>query len=132
MDFLNVIVEWTKLKCRIQAAPQKELYFKEREICWASIGANIGSEQNGKHARFERPVLVLRKFSNEILWILPITTTERTGKYYFPTAHEPEHKQQIVALSQIRTISSKRLIKKQRTILESEFQEIRSKIRMLL
>ena len=37
--------------------------FKEREVWWCSLGANIGTEQNGKGQNFTRPVLVLRKFS---------------------------------------------------------------------
>jgi len=56
-------IAWSKLKVRLHIKPDNGVYFREREIWWASLGANIGYEQDGKHENFERPVLVLKKFS---------------------------------------------------------------------
>ncbi len=126
------IVEWTRLKCRIQAAPERVVYFKEREIWWASIGANVGSEQNGKNELFDRPVLVLKKLNDQMLWAIPMTTSEKRGQYYFPTACGPGQKRQTAALSQIKAMSYKRLTRKQRVLPEEEFEEIRARLRKLL
>ncbi len=41
---------------------EHSIFVNEREICYTSIGENIGFEQNGKNELFERPVLVLKKF----------------------------------------------------------------------
>jgi hypothetical protein len=35
---------------------KKFFYFREKEIWWACLGANIGFEQNGKNENFERPI----------------------------------------------------------------------------
>lgn len=132
MDFIAQIIEWTKLKCRIQAAPETRPYFREREIWWASIGANVGSELNGKNELFDRPVLVLKKFNAEMLWVLPLTTTDKVNRYYLPLRYEVGQKPAKVVLSQIRTISSKRLIKKQRTLPEDEFDLVLQQLQKML
>ena len=38
-------------------------YFYEREVWWTAIGHNVGNEEDGKGAKYARPVLVLRKFN---------------------------------------------------------------------
>lgn len=48
---------------------------KEREIWWSSVGVNIGVETDGKHETFERPVLIIRVFNQEMLWVVPVTST---------------------------------------------------------
>lgn len=126
------IIAWTKLKCRIQKDEPKEVYFNEREIWWAHLGENIGHEQNGKNDQFDRPVLVVKKFNAGLLLILPMSTTEKEGKYYFATAHEEGQKLAKVVLSQLRTISARRLIKKQRTLPIEEFEEVRKRLREML
>lgn len=129
---IEKIYEWTRLKCHIQTAPERTVYFKEREIWWASIGTNIGSEQNGKNELFDRPVLVLKKLNNEMLWVIPMTTKDKRGTYYFPTACGERQKRQTAALSQIRAISYRRLTRKQRVLPEEEFEAIRERLRNLL
>lgn len=131
-NLIDQIIEWTGLKCRLQAAPEGDVYFKEREIWRASIGANLGSEQNGKNELFDRPVLVLKKLNDQMLWVVPMTTAEKRGLYYFPTACGKDQKRQTAALSQIRAISYKRLTRKQRVLPEEEFEAIRVRLRNLL
>lgn len=41
----------------------RSLYFKERQIWWASIGQNIGVEANGKNKKYERPVIILKNLT---------------------------------------------------------------------
>lgn len=50
-------VAWTRLKIRIHLS-EKDVYFREGEMWWASLGANIGHEQDGKNETFERPILI--------------------------------------------------------------------------
>ena len=57
-EILKSFIEWTKLKIKIHFR-KENVYFKEREIWWASLGMNIGYEENGKNETFERPTLVL-------------------------------------------------------------------------
>ena len=123
--------EWTRLKCRIQTASERSVYFKEREIWWASIGANIGSEENGKNKLFERPVLILKKFyGGEVIWVVPMTSTERYGYYYSLT--EFHGRRYSFLLPQIRAISPKRLVRKLRTLQEPEFVAVKSRLKNFL
>lgn len=121
---------WTKLKIKIHTTSPKRIYFKEREIWWASLGANVGFEEDGKHRLFERPIMVLKKFNHDILWALPITTKDKTGKYYYQ--FEYEGRRYSVILSQLRLISSKRLLRKIRTLSKNDFENIKKEIKNLL
>ena len=66
-QYLIKFIEWAKLKIRIHVSEEEPVYFKEKDIWWASLGANIGHEQDGKNESFERPILVLKKFNKYIL-----------------------------------------------------------------
>ncbi|MDR3558498.1 MAG: hypothetical protein P4L61_03130, partial [Candidatus Pacebacteria bacterium] len=82
-------------------------FFHEREVWFASIGMNIGFEQDGRGDKFLRPVIVLKKFNNEVLWCIPLTKKPKQGKYYFSFPLVAGESTAI--LSQIKLIDSKRL-----------------------
>jgi len=105
-------------------------YFYEREIWWCSLGVNIGYEQDGKHENFERPVLILKKFNQYVLWIIPLTSKQKSGKYYysFEFGKEPS----VAILSQLRLISSKRLLRKIGMIPEDDFAKIKNSVKSFL
>jgi len=121
---------WIKLKIKIHLGSDINFYFKEREVWWASLGANVGSEIEGKNINFERPVLVLKKFSKDMLWILPLTSKHKETEYHHKSVYNDQEFS--VILSQLRTISSKRLLRKVRKISPGEFKIIIDKIRQLL
>ncbi|MBU4421686.1 type II toxin-antitoxin system PemK/MazF family toxin [Candidatus Parcubacteria bacterium] len=123
-------IDWTRLKIKIHFKEKRELYFKEREIWWASLGQNIGYERDGKNENFERPVLMIKVFNGEVLWVLPITSKDKTGKFYVRTEYERE--KYSIILSQLRLISSQRLLRKLRTIPEGEFRVVKEKIKRFL
>ncbi|OGM92742.1 hypothetical protein A2333_01230 [Candidatus Wolfebacteria bacterium RIFOXYB2_FULL_49_7] len=106
------------------------VYFYEREIWWASLGLNIGYEEDGKNEKFERPILVLKKFNKYILWALPLTSKNKESKYYYPFEFKGE--KYSVILSQLRIISSKRLLRKLGQMPEDDFSKIRESIRKLV
>lgn len=95
-----------------------------------SIGVNIGYEQDGKNEKFERPVLILKVFNRDIFWALPITTKEKTGKYYYRFVYNGNNYS--VILSQIRLISSKRLLRKIRVLSDVDFQKVRKLMKDLI
>ncbi|MEK7665303.1 MAG: type II toxin-antitoxin system PemK/MazF family toxin [Patescibacteria group bacterium] len=111
-------VAWHTLKSRIEAEHTPRL-FREREIWWCSLGANVGVEEDGKHTRFERPVLVLRKFNKEMFWALPLTSKEKYGAYYQSVDLHGEKR--TVMLSQLRVLSTKRLIRRLGKMSERSF-----------
>lgn len=128
---INNFIQWTKIKIRLHfGVKSNKLYFKEREIWWASLGVNIGFEQDGKNINFERPILVLKKFGRETLWALPLTSKDRTGRFYYQFEHQGQKYSAI--LSQLRLISSKRLLRKIRRLPENDFKAIKQGIKDLL
>ena len=126
-DFDN----WNKEKKAVDAkVVNTELFFYAREIWWCSAGLNIGVETNGKHENFERPMLIVKKFNADMVWSLPLTTQGNNNKYYYKLNHE-EIKSWVV-LSQIKTISTKRLLRKIGSISESDFKKVIEKLQNLL
>ncbi len=99
------------------------MLFHEREIWWTSLGLNIGAEQDGKHELFERPVLIIRKFNREVLWVVPLTRSQKNSRYYFPIQYGSTQNS-VVILSQLRLISSKRLLRKIDTLSIVQFESV--------
>lgn len=108
----------------------KEKYFHEREIWFCSIGCNIGFEQDGKNDFFERPVLIIKKFNNELFWGIPMTSQNKKGKYYYQCEYKNHFYSCI--LSQLRIFDAKRLTRKIRSMQKTEFLEIKQKVANLL
>ena len=125
-------VEWTKLKIKLHLSDkEKEVYFRKREIWWVSLGVNIGHEQEGKPNNFERPILVLRKFNKHLLWAVPLTSKiKEDNPYYYQFQLDGEESSAI--LSQLRVLSSKRLIRKIGMFPEEHYEKIREEIRRLV
>ena len=121
--------KWHYLKQNIDNKYSEKL-FREREIWWCSLGVNVGFEQDGKHAYFERPILVLRKFNKGMFWGLPLTSRPKQGFYYFSFSWKDATA--TVLLSQLRVLSSKRLIRRVGKINHRTFSDIRYKVIELL
>jgi mRNA-degrading endonuclease toxin of MazEF toxin-antitoxin module len=120
---------WSNKKCKIDQS-KKRVFFHEREIWFTSFGQNIGFEQNGKGVEFLRPILVIKKFNNDLLWCLPLTRSEKKGRYYF--AFILNGRMSIAILSQIRLVDSKRLQYKIGKIDRDIFAQIKEKLKLLL
>lgn len=108
----------------------ENLFFHQREIWWCSAGLNIGVEINGKHDNFERPFLLLKKFNKDMIWVLPMTTKAKDNEYHYKLTHEEIDSW--IILSQIKTLSSKRLLRKMGMISERDFIIINDKIKNFL
>ena len=106
-----------------------QLFFYIREIWWCSAGLNIGVEANGKHDNFERPMLIVKKFNADMVWALPLTTQGKDNKYFYKLNHEAV--KSWVVLSQIKTISTKRFLRKVGSISESDLKEVILRLQML-
>ncbi|GHU08676.1 hypothetical protein FACS189431_5360 [Alphaproteobacteria bacterium] len=97
--------------------------FKEREIWWGSLGANLGYEEDGKNIKFERPILVIRKFNRWLFVGLPLTSQNKQNKFHYEL---PDYNgvKSLVILSQARTLSAKRLIRRVRFVEPEIFADI--------
>lgn len=99
---------WNEQKKRINR--RNSVFCNIRDIWWCTLGLNIGSEQNGKNDIFERPVLVIRVFSKGICRIIPLTSSVKNDKHHLHITYE--NTEGSLILSQMRTISTKRLSRK--------------------
>ncbi len=74
------------------------------------IGLNIGVEEDGKNNNFERPVLIIKKFNEKMMFCIPLTTQVKESKYM--AIYELKGLKYGAKLSQMKLIDSKRLIRK--------------------
>ena len=120
---------WHKTKNDIEKKNNR-INFQIRDVLFCSIGENVGFEQDGRGEEFLRPVVVIRKFNNEVFWGVPLTHTNKTGKYYFSFTLNEE--QSVAILSQIRLFDAKRVKYKIGMIKEKDLDILKEKIKQLL
>ncbi|MES2668126.1 MAG: type II toxin-antitoxin system PemK/MazF family toxin [Patescibacteria group bacterium] len=104
-DFDN----WNVTKKHINSVPVSK-YVRPREIWWCSLGLNVGAEIDGKNDTFERPVIIVKVYNKETMAILPLTSKPKSDTFHYPV--ETEKKLVWAKLTQVRVISSKRLLRK--------------------
>jgi mRNA-degrading endonuclease toxin of MazEF toxin-antitoxin module len=108
------------------------VFFKEREIWFCYLGENVGFEQDGRGKEFLRPVIILKKFNNEILWAIPLTKIrKKKSPYYFSFSFRRDEISSAI-ISQIRLVDAKRLKYKIGDIGEKDFEFVKKKIRQLV
>ena len=73
---------WHKLKLFLNNRKIRA-YFHESEVWFCHLGENIGYEQDGRGISFLRPIIILKKFNNQIFWAVPLTKTTKKNKYYY-------------------------------------------------
>jgi mRNA interferase MazF len=106
-------------------------YFYERQIWWVAIGLNIGDEEDGKGNDFARPVLILRKFNQNLFYGLSLSTTSKRGRYYFPLKCQ-DGSISVALLSHLRDYDTKRLLKKQTKVSKSQFLLLQTRLTELI
>ncbi|HEU0085883.1 MAG TPA: type II toxin-antitoxin system PemK/MazF family toxin [Candidatus Paceibacterota bacterium] len=122
-NIITIFKSWTQLKIKIHFS-QKEIYPKSREVWWVSLGQNIGVEINGKNNNFERPVLVLKVFNRWCVLVAPISSSIRNDQYCIKFVNI-NREENIVNLSQVRVLSTKRLIRKIGEFSPSDFKKVK-------
>ena len=121
---------WHKIKTFLHNEKPR-IYFHLGEVWFCNLGANIGFEQDGDGKEYLRPVIILRKFNNEIFWAIPLTKTKKEGRYYYHFYFRDDSGSTAI-LSQIRLLDAKRLKYKTGTVSQSDFAEIKQKLKQLL
>ena len=122
--------EWHIEKERMDTESSR-VFFHEREVWWCSLGVNVGFEQDGKGERFARPVLIFKKFSNEVFWAVPLTlqvkTRGKAERFYAPVDLRDGTKRNAI-LSQLRLVDAKRLIGKSGSVTVDNYEAIQKAI----
>ena len=104
--------------------------FKERDIFFIKMWKNVRYEQNGKWPNFLRPVLILKKFNNDIFRWIALTTKWKESKYHHNFMINS--KQQSAILSQIRLYDKNRLYTKIWMVNQNDYSQIKEKIKSML
>jgi mRNA interferase MazF len=121
---------WNVEKQMLHSGVEK-VFCHSREIWWCALGVNIGFEQDGTGENFDRPVIVIRGFNENIFLGAALTGKKKEGKFYFPIGLI-EEREATVILSQVRLINTKRLVRKMDVLDEGIFKELKNALRRTL
>ncbi len=121
--------QWHNLKQNLHNS-RKIVVFKERDVVWASIGVNIGYEQDGKGKISSRPVLILKKYNKNLFFGIPLSTKIKEGSFFFEFMLN--NKLSSALLVQGRTYDAKRLENKIGMISQKDFSALKLKLKELL
>jgi len=130
-EIFKKFVAWTKIKIKIHLSA-RQIYFREGEIWWVNLGANVGHEEEGKNENFEHPVLILKKFNEFLLWAIPLSTKIKENNLYY-YHYKLNGREYSAILPQFRVLSSKRLLRKIGMFpLLEDYEKIREAIKKLI
>ncbi len=121
--------EWTKnfngwniFKSQRELELGKTLQYFTGEIWWCAVGINLGSEIDGKHLYYERPVLVAKRCSNNLFFGIPLTSKLKHGSFF--TSINYNGKVGTAVLAQARMMSSKRLLRSMCIVEDTELRRV--------
>jgi len=121
--------EWNEVKKQLDVRV-KNITPKDREVYWASIGENVGFEQNGKGEIFSRPVLIVKRFSKNMFFGVPLSTQSRDGSFFYE--FELNGAKSTALVVQGRLFDTKRLENRIGMITKEDFANIKTRLRDLL
>jgi len=122
--------EWNEIKKQVDGR-SNIIQFKEREVYWASIGENVGFEQNGKGSDFSRPVLIIKKLNNHLFFGVPLSTQSRSGSFFYEF-ELLSSKTSTALLVQAKVYDVKRLDQKIGMMHKDDFDKLKAKMKELL
>lgn len=99
---------WNAEKKRLDKIKPRDQHFPQEQWVWMlSLGVNIGFEQDGVGEQFSRPVVVVKKFNNQMYWVVPLTSKQKNLDFYYN--YSDSHGNAVAAIaSQLRLVSAKR------------------------
>lgn len=128
MAYIKAFDQWNKKKKQADGKEiDRNLFLHEREVWWCSVGVNVGVEIDGKNNDFERPVLLIKKFNGLMFWGIPLTSKAKENPYILRVVHS--RGVSYANLSQLRLLSSKRILRKVGVISEKSFLEVLNRLR---
>lgn len=129
MEYKKDFESWNNLKKALNEKINIP-FSNDREIWWCSVGVNIGTEEDGKNELFERPVIILKVLNKNTLRVAPLTSKEKSDNHHFSIFYL--NRAGSVILSQIKTISSKRLSRKLTRLDKKQFEKLINKIKEVI
>ena len=126
MDTMDKFNQWNEVKKKTEYNKRK-LGIKPRDIFWAKIGQNIGSEEYGKNDNFARPVIIIRKLTHDLFIGIPLTSTIKDNDYFHSFIYTNKSNgltENSAMILQVRTFSIKRLMNKTGVISKEDFEVV--------
>jgi mRNA interferase MazF len=119
---------WNTQKKDLDGGTPIPFYFKEGDVWWASTGINVGFEENGKGTYFRRPVLIIRKFNQNLTYTVPLTSKIGLRPYHIPCLVSDGIERQAI-VSQCKSMSSKRFSNKISSVGKMEMEKIKNAVK---
>lgn len=119
-------IDWILTKIIIDKKERRDIIINEYQVFWCSLGENVGDEENGKGEIFRRPMLIFKKFNNNLFWGIPMSTKNKDNKYYVKILLKDV--EQSAMISQLRFLDSKRLDEYIGYISRADFNKIQNRI----
>ena len=114
---------WNEKKKQINKT-ENHPHFFTAQIWWVQFGKNIVTEITGKGADFLRPAIILQKVYKNACLVIPLTSQQKNGDYYFNFC-DSSGKKQCAKLVQIRYIDARRLKYKLSNISAKDFENLK-------
>src|SRR6202165_5229556 len=123
---------WNELKKRLADDVSPPPAFpKSGEVWMCTLGKNLGREQNGGSQDFSRPVLVIKKFNNEIFLVVPLSTKQKPLDFYF-NYNDPSGAPVAAVLAQLGLVSINRFRRDIYVLPAALLREVRARLRAFL
>jgi mRNA interferase MazF len=125
--------KWNKVKKHAEGNTRK-LGIRARDIFWAKIGQNVGSEEYGKDKNFARPVIIVRKLTSDLFIGIPLTSTIKSNDYFHSFEYNNKSNgltENSAMILQVRAYSVKRLMNKTGVVNKEDFELIIEKSKKL-
>jgi len=125
--------KWNKVKKHTEENKRK-LGIRPRDIFWAKIGQNVGSEEYGKDKNFARPVIIIRKLTSDLFIGIPLTSTIKNNDYFHSFEYNNKSNgltENSAMILQVRAYSLKRLMNKTGVVNKEDFELIIEKSKKL-
>ncbi len=123
-------IDWIITKIIIDKTQRTDIIINEGQVFWCSLGENIGDEENGKGYIFRRPVLIFKKFNNNLFLGVPLSTKNKDNKYYVKIILK--NIEQSAIISQLRVLDTKRLDQYIGYISNNDFIKIQNQINNII
>lgn len=123
--------KWLELKSKINDIKLPESFHVDiGEIWWCSFGENIDIEIDGKGLDYSRPALIVKFFNKYHIWVVPVTNSPSKNEFHVNI--KSFSNTSTVTISQLHTISTKRLLKFIAKISPDDFEIINKSLINLL
>lgn len=103
------------------------LRYYPREIWWVSFGTNIGIEIDGTGTQYDRPAVIIKGFNKQQCFVTPLTGRKKEGMYHFFVG-EVDGREASAALTQVRIVDTRRLVRKIGMLNKDLYSELISRI----